>query len=104
MAKKTRRATESGMRIGLLGSGLMGAKRETIRARAGHEVVFSYARSPATLKELARDAGFDPLGAGPLQIARYTEPFAWLVAPLPARAKAGGSWPIVSSASVSRFL
>jgi predicted dinucleotide-binding enzyme len=32
------------MRIGILGSGLMGAKLGTIFARAGHEVVFS---SPA---------------------------------------------------------
>ena len=33
------------MRIGILGSGLMGGKLGTIFARAGHEVVFSYARS-----------------------------------------------------------
>src|SRR5277367_6438053 len=45
------------MRIGILGSGLMGAKLGTILARAGHEVVFSYARSQDKLKELARDAG-----------------------------------------------
>jgi predicted dinucleotide-binding enzyme len=30
------------MRVGILGSGLMGAKLGTIFARAGHEVVFSY--------------------------------------------------------------
>src|SRR5262249_44842685 len=41
------------MRIGILGSGLMGAKLGTIFARAGHEVVFSYARSEQRLKELA---------------------------------------------------
>ena len=34
------------MRIGILGSGLMGSKLGTIFARAGHEVVFSYAHSP----------------------------------------------------------
>jgi predicted dinucleotide-binding enzyme len=45
------------MRVGILGSGLMGAKLGTIFARAGHEVVFSYARSQAKLKKLARDAG-----------------------------------------------
>jgi len=45
------------MRIGILGSGLMGAKLGTILARAGHEVVFSYARSKDKLKRLARDAG-----------------------------------------------
>jgi hypothetical protein len=44
------------MRVGILGSGLMGAKLGTIFARAGHEVVFSYARSKDKLKELARDA------------------------------------------------
>jgi predicted dinucleotide-binding enzyme len=44
------------MRIGILGSGLMGAKLGTIFARAGHEVVFSYARSDGKLKKLARDA------------------------------------------------
>jgi len=44
------------MRIGILGSGLMGGKLGTIFARAGHEVVFSYARSEQKLKKLARDA------------------------------------------------
>jgi predicted dinucleotide-binding enzyme len=44
------------MRIGILGSGLMGAKLGTIFARAGHEVVFSYARSEQKLKKLAREA------------------------------------------------
>jgi len=45
------------MRVGILGSGLMGGKLGTIFARAGHEVVFSYARSEAKLKRLAREAG-----------------------------------------------
>jgi 3-hydroxyacyl-CoA dehydrogenase len=44
------------MRVGILGSGLMGAKLGTILARAGHEVVFSYARSAQKLKRLAREA------------------------------------------------
>jgi predicted dinucleotide-binding enzyme len=43
------------MRVGILGSGLMGGKLGTIFARAGHEVVFSYARSMQKLKKLARD-------------------------------------------------
>src|SRR2546430_10913104 len=46
----------SDMQVGILGSGLMGGKLGTIFARAGHEVVFSYARSPRKLKMLARDA------------------------------------------------
>ena len=44
------------MRIGILGSGLMGGKLGTIFARAGHEVVFSYARSEQKLSKLAREA------------------------------------------------
>src|SRR5256886_3300301 len=46
----------SEMRIGILGSGLMGAKLGTIWAQAGHEVVFSYARTKEKLQKLARDA------------------------------------------------
>ena len=44
------------MRVGILGSGLMGGKLGTIFARAGHEVVFSYARSQEKLRKLAHDA------------------------------------------------
>ena len=39
------------MRIGILGSGLMGGKLGTIFTRAGHEVVFSYARRAQKLKQ-----------------------------------------------------
>jgi predicted dinucleotide-binding enzyme len=45
------------MRIGILGSGLMGGKLGTIFARAGHDVVFSYSRDKKKLEHLARDAG-----------------------------------------------
>jgi 8-hydroxy-5-deazaflavin:NADPH oxidoreductase len=51
------------MRIGILGSGLMGGKLGTIFARAGHDVVFSYARSQQKLNGLAREAGGNA-GAG----------------------------------------
>ncbi|TMQ57590.1 MAG: transmembrane reductase oxidoreductase [Candidatus Eisenbacteria bacterium] len=44
------------MRVGILGSGLMGGKLGTIFAGAGHEVVFSYARSNQKLERLAREA------------------------------------------------
>src|SRR5437773_871921 len=44
------------MHIGILGSGLMGGKLGTIFARAGHDVVFSYAHSERKLKRLAREA------------------------------------------------
>jgi predicted dinucleotide-binding enzyme len=33
------------MRIGILGSGLMGSKLGTIFTKAGHDVVFSYSHS-----------------------------------------------------------
>jgi predicted dinucleotide-binding enzyme len=45
------------MRIGILGSGLMGAKLGTLFVHAGHEVLFSYARSERKLARLARQAG-----------------------------------------------
>ncbi len=111
------------MRVGILGSGLMGAKLGTLFARAGHPVVFSYSHSDAKLRRLAktagrnaarrrstrpslaycgddvrskkvaarliRDVGFDPVDAGPLRIARYTEPFALLIAQLAYEGKGG---------------
>jgi predicted dinucleotide-binding enzyme len=45
------------MKIGILGSGLMGGKFGTLFARAGHDVIFSYARTRGKLDELAREAG-----------------------------------------------
>jgi predicted dinucleotide-binding enzyme len=45
------------MRVGILGSGLMGAKLGTIFARAGHDVVFSYSRDEKKLERLARESG-----------------------------------------------
>ena len=39
-------------------------------------------RSKAVTAELILDVGFNPVDAGPLRIARYTEPFALLVAQL----------------------
>ena len=44
------------MRVGILGSGLMGGTLGTLFVRAGHEVVLSYARSEQKLKRLAREA------------------------------------------------
>jgi predicted dinucleotide-binding enzyme len=58
------------MRIGILGSGLMGGKLGTIFARAGHEVVFSYARSVQKLKKLARDAKGKARAGTPLEAAQ----------------------------------
>ena len=58
------------MRVGILGSGLMGGKLGTIWARAGHEVVFSYARSEQKLKKLARDAKGPAKAGTPADAAR----------------------------------
>jgi predicted dinucleotide-binding enzyme len=61
------------MRIGILGSGLMGGKLGTLFARAGHEVVFSYARSQDKLKRLAEDAGANARAGTPREAAREAD-------------------------------
>ena len=61
------------MRIGILGSGLMGAKLGTIWARAGHEVVFSYARSEQKLTKLAREARGKARAGTPGEAAREAD-------------------------------
>jgi predicted dinucleotide-binding enzyme len=58
------------MRLGILGSGLMGGKLGTLFARAGHEVVFSYSRSEDKLKTLARQAGGAARAGTPAEAAR----------------------------------
>ena len=61
------------MRIGILGSGLMGAKLGTIFARAGHDVVFSYSRSDRKLERLARDAGRNARAGTPAEAAENAD-------------------------------
>src|SRR5213593_2047710 len=63
----------SPMRIGSLGSGLMGGKLGTIFARAGHEVIFSYARSNEKLKKLAHDAKGGARAATPSEAAKEAD-------------------------------
>jgi len=58
------------MRVGILGSGLMGGKLGTIFARSGHEVVFSYARSEQKLTKLAHDAKGNARAGTPHDAAR----------------------------------
>ncbi len=58
------------MRVGILGSGLMGAKLGTIFARAGHEVVFSYVRDEAKLRKLAREARGKARAGTPAEAAK----------------------------------
>jgi predicted dinucleotide-binding enzyme len=61
------------MRIGILGSGLMGGKLGTIFARAGHDVVFSYSRSERKLKRLARDAQGHARAGTPREAAQHAD-------------------------------
>src|SRR2546430_10405929 len=68
-----RKGPVSDMRIGILGSGLMGGKLGTIWARAGHKVVFSYARSEQKLKKLAREAQGNAKAGTPGEAAREAD-------------------------------
>jgi len=61
------------MRVGILGSGLMGGKLGTIWARAGHAVVFSYARSKQKLEKLAREAHGNARAGTPGEAAREAD-------------------------------
>jgi predicted dinucleotide-binding enzyme len=58
------------MRVGILGSGLMGAKLGAIFARGGHEVVFSYARGEHKLKKLAREVKGEAKAGTPREAAQ----------------------------------
>jgi len=57
------------VRVGIVGSGLMGGKLGTLFARAGHDVVFSYARQRAKLEGLARAAGEKARAGTPAEAA-----------------------------------
>jgi len=61
------------MRVGILGSGLMGGKLGTIFARAGHDVVFSYARSKRKLERLARLAKGKARAGTPREAAQESD-------------------------------
>jgi predicted dinucleotide-binding enzyme len=61
------------MRIGILGSGLMGGKLGTIFARTGHDVILSYSRSEKKLAHLARDAGAGARTGTPREAARHAD-------------------------------
>jgi 8-hydroxy-5-deazaflavin:NADPH oxidoreductase len=61
------------MRVGILGSGLMGGKLGTIFARAGHDVVFSYARTRQKLEKLAREAKGKARAGTPAEAAQHAD-------------------------------
>jgi 8-hydroxy-5-deazaflavin:NADPH oxidoreductase len=67
------------MRIGILGSGLMGGKLGTLFARAGHDVVFSYARSERKLAKLAREAQGNARAGTPGEAARDADALLFAV-------------------------
>jgi predicted dinucleotide-binding enzyme len=58
------------MRVGILGSGLMGGTLGTLFARAGHEVTFSYARTARKLNRLAMAAPGRARAGTPADAAR----------------------------------
>jgi predicted dinucleotide-binding enzyme len=61
------------MRVGILGSGLMGGKLGTLFARAGHDVTFSYARRAQKLQRLAREAKANARAGTPREAAREAD-------------------------------
>lgn len=61
------------MRIGILGSGLMGGKLGALFTKADHEVVFSYSRNQDKLKALAREAGGKARAGTPREAAQEAE-------------------------------
>lgn len=67
------------MRIGILGAGLMGGKLGTLWARAGHDVVFSYARSDAKLKRLGKEAGHNARAGTPAEAAKDADALLFAV-------------------------
>ncbi len=58
------------MKLAILGSGLMGSKLGHIFAQAGHDIVFSYARTRDKLERLAKKAGPRAKAASPAEAVR----------------------------------
>lgn len=61
------------MKIGVLGSGLMGGNIGTVFAKLGHEVVFSYARNQEKLQSLATAAGSLARAGTPRQVVEQSD-------------------------------
>jgi predicted dinucleotide-binding enzyme len=80
------------MRVGILGSGLMGGKLGTIFARAGHEVTFSYSHTRRKLERLARGAGRRARAGTPAEAVRDADSLLLARALVPTRrcVEAGG--------------
>src|SRR5437588_8236504 len=63
------------MKVGIVGSGLMGGKLGTIFARAGHAVRFSYSHKKQKLEKLAREAGKNARAGTPREAVQETDMF-----------------------------
>ena len=61
------------MRVGVLGSGRIGGNAGRLFARAGHEVLFSFSRSPEKLKALADEAGNGARAGIPREAVEFGE-------------------------------
>ncbi|MCI4004599.1 NADPH-dependent F420 reductase [Dickeya dianthicola] len=61
------------MKIGVLGSGLMGGNFGLVSAKLGHEVVFSYARNQTKLQSLAAAAGSMARAGTPRQAVEQSD-------------------------------
>jgi hypothetical protein len=59
------------MRIGIIGAGRIGGNAGRLLARAGHEVLLSYARDPGTLAARAADIGAE--AGSPAEAAAFGE-------------------------------
>jgi predicted dinucleotide-binding enzyme len=61
------------VRVGIIGSGRIGANIGKLLAKAGHEVVFSFSRDPAKLETLAAEAGDIARVGSPGEAAEFGE-------------------------------
>lgn len=61
------------MKIGILGSGLMGANIGTVFTKLGHEVVFSYSRSAEKLSDIAAAAGPTARAGSPHEAVKHSD-------------------------------
>ena len=61
------------MRVGIIGSGRIGGNAGRLFAKAGHEVLFSFARDPAKLEALAARAGNGARAGTPREAAAFAD-------------------------------
>jgi predicted dinucleotide-binding enzyme len=61
------------VKIGIIGSGHIGGNAGRLFAKAGHEVLFSFARDPQTLAQLAAAVGPNARAGTPREAAMFGE-------------------------------